>query len=132
MKVGLVACSAQKADRPCAAKDLYQGALFKKSMAYLKGRVDAWAILSAKYGLVLPERVIKPYNLTLNTMKVKERRAWTWRVKGQLLDVFPKAELYIVLAGERYRDALKGLPHTVPLRGLSIGKQLQWLTERLR
>ena len=34
-----------------------------------------WRILSAQYGLVHPEEEIQPYEKTLNTMRVKERRA---------------------------------------------------------
>lgn len=34
------------------------------------------AILSAKYGLLLPDDEIEPYNLTLNDMSSEEVRDW--------------------------------------------------------
>jgi hypothetical protein len=45
--------------------------------------------------------------------------------------VFDLGTEFVVLAGKHYRAAVAGLPHTVPMAGLGIGRQLQWLTERL-
>ena len=44
----------------------------------------SWRILSAKYYLVHPGEEIRPYEKTLNTIRVKERRAWADRVLAEL------------------------------------------------
>lgn len=59
-----------------AAKDLYISDWFVKARAYVEQAGDEWFILSAEYGLVSPETVIAPYERTLNTMGIAERRAW--------------------------------------------------------
>ena len=92
-----------------------------------------WYILSAEYGLVLPNQVIAPYERTLNTMPVTARRAWADRVGQQLAAAVPDLARVVFLAGERYREFLvrplaeHGVTVSVPMRGLRIGEQLRWL-----
>ena len=93
---------------------------------------DRWYVLSAKYGLVDPAQVLAPYDETLNKMKIVERRAWASRVIGQMDQLTPSARNVVVFAGLRYREflmeylQLRGTVE-VPMKGLRIGKQLQWL-----
>lgn len=132
--VVLVACAAAKRAHAAPAKDLYVSALFQKSRAYAELNADHWYILSAKHGLVRPDEVIKPYNLTLNQMGIVDRRRWADRVNGQLDTVIPTGSTLIFLAGARYREGLepvqrhRGVTVTVPMEGMRIGEQLQWLS----
>lgn len=95
---------------------------------------DRWYILSAKHGLVKPDDVLEPYDLTLNTMTVKERRAWAEVVLADLMKAVPKSTSITFLAGKSYRAFLveplrtKGYAIHIPMEGLGIGKQLQWLS----
>jgi cytoplasmic iron level regulating protein YaaA (DUF328/UPF0246 family) len=135
-KVVLISCVSQKLDRKSKAKDLYISSLFKKNMAYAKTlKPDAIYILSAKYGLLNVDDEIEPYDVTLNTMKVAERKLWAENVLSQLEKVESTEDTkFIFLAGNNYRKYLMlQLHHTeVPMEGLPIGKQLQFLTEKLR
>ncbi len=65
-----------------------------------------WFILSAKYGLVLPDTIIPPYEQTLSTMGVVNRRAWASRVTQQMEEILPEADEVVVLAGVKYRENL--------------------------
>ena len=118
-----------------AAKDLYDSALFKKSRAYAERGFDAWYVLSAKHGLVAPDAVLEPYNLTLNELGVAARRAWADRVLGQLRSHIAAGDSVTFLAGKRYREFLEeplramGVDVRVPLQGLRIGEQLARLDE---
>ena len=62
-----------------------------------------------------------------------ERRAWAGQVLALLDEVLCKEDRIVILAGERYREFLEpalieqGHEVSVPMRGLGIGKQLQWL-----
>jgi hypothetical protein len=129
----LVACASQKGARPAKAADLYQGSLFRKSMAYARSlRPDAIYILSAKHGLLGVEDEIAPYNVTLNEMNRSAMEGWALRVLDQLRRVADlQSDHFTILAGERYRRGL--LPHiahcTVPMAGQSIGRQLKLLKE---
>jgi cytoplasmic iron level regulating protein YaaA (DUF328/UPF0246 family) len=87
-RVVLISCSARKRGYATKARELYDSDLFKKSLKYAEQlEPDAIFILSAKYGLVPLNEVIKPYNMTLNNMKAAEIRQWAERVRGQLTSV---------------------------------------------
>ena len=132
----LVACVAQKANEPLPAEELYVSDWFRKARSYVKchmGPLDRWYILSAKYHLVEPRRVISPYNETLNTMCKPDRHRWADCVLSQLLPIANGGDSTIMLAGNRYRESLEpvlraqGCIVEVPMAGLGIGEQKAWL-----
>lgn len=136
-RIGLVACVGRKKPRASAARDLYESPLFAKSRRFVEQNCDAWFILSAKYGLVSPSEVIEPYEETLNAKSRQERREWSERVWAQLKGRVALGDRVILLAGERYRGDLipllssHGCEIAVPMEGLGIGRQLQWLAQHL-
>jgi hypothetical protein len=131
----LISCSASKADRPAPAEDLYQGTLFKAAIAWAREQnPDAIHILSAKHHLVSPDEVIEPYDLTLNDMPADALRRWSDTVLEQLeSEADVKRDRFIILAGDRYRRFLTPrLGHVeLPLKGLRLGEQVQFLQRRL-
>ena len=132
-----VSCVSRKKEKPTAAKDLYVSDWFLKARAYVESLRGEWFILSAEHGLVSPEVVIAPYDKTLNTMPIAERRMWAARVLAQLERELGGVERVVMLAGARYREFLvdalrgKGLIVEIPLEGMAIGKQLRWLKHHL-
>ena len=135
-KVTLISCVKKKLDLKSKAQDLYQSPLFKKNLAYAKQiNSDEIYILSAKYGLLKLNDMIEPYDKTLNKMNVSEKKKWSNEVFKQLQNFeLINSTNFIFLAGENYRKYLvEKLPHyEVPMKGLGIGKQLQFLTEKLK
>ena len=113
--------------------DLYTSTWFRKARAYVEKTGCQWRILSAQYGLVHPEDAIRPYERTLNTMRVAERRAWADRVLVQLRPCLEGVDSVVFFAGQRYREFLepalrkRELAVRVPMRGLRNGQQLAWL-----
>lgn len=134
-RVALVSCVKSKKRAAAPAADLYTSPLFRSLRQYAEAHADEWYILSAEHGLLQPHHVVAPYERTLNKMSKPDRLAWAERVKAQLADVLPPGAEVIVLAGERYREDLlpflerSGFSVSVPLEGLSFGKQLQQLKE---
>ncbi len=127
----LISCSKEKQEGSHAARSLYQGLLFKKSVAWAENRGLDWAVLSARYGLVHPDKIIASYDQTLTAMNSKERDVWSRRVRRELKP-FAKRPL-IVLAGKTccgWIDPEFGVER--PLKGLFIGQQLQYLTENAK
>ena len=132
----LVACVSKKQAVPLPAHELYCSVWFKKACTYVKQKQAPWFILSAKYGLLEPTRVIQPYDKTLIKMSVNERRKWATRVAKGLSQICQKGDRITILAGKLYRVDL--IPYLkamdckveIPMFGLSIGKQLQWLTRK--
>jgi hypothetical protein len=106
---------------------MYRSQLFRKSVAWADAHGHAWAVLSARHGLLMPTDVICPYNVTLADMPRVNRERWAVTTRQKIFAAFG-GSTYIVLAGADYRAAVAGLPHTVPMEGLGIGQQLAWLT----
>jgi hypothetical protein len=142
--VCLVGCSKEKLPHPAPAKELYCSPLFKLARQWAERYADVWAILSGKYIVLDPERVIEPYD-----RRFSEHRALDWRtplrraewascVQGHVQAAFcqyatrnrfPKI---IVLAGREYWQCLAGrFDLATPMDGLGIGGRLQWLRQQL-
>ncbi len=138
--VALVACVGEKLAQPAPARDLYQSPWFRKARAYAEQHAGRYFILSAHYGLIAPDEVRAPYDVTLTTMRAPERLAWAERVWPQLLAAVPdpRRERIVVLAGQHYRRHLHewlrvaGYDVEVPMQGLGIGEQLAWLDRVMR
>lgn len=129
----LISCVSQKREQACEARDLYISDLFRKARRFSEASGCPWFILSAEHGLVTPSQVIAPYDRTLNTMGVGDRRVWADWVATQLSEVMPDLSQVVFLAGKRYREFLtlhlqrRGVGISVPMEGLRIGEQLSWL-----
>lgn len=137
--VGLVSCVSRKRPQAAEAKDLYESSLFKKARAFVERRCGSrWYILSAKYGLLEPCRIIEPYDETLNAMSRSGRERWAAKVWVQLRPHLCGGDSVLVLAGQRYREFLTGrlIEHgckvDVPMEGLGIGCQLHWLSQHTK
>ena len=131
LHVGLVACSHTKADRPVPARELYLSPLFRAARAYAERRYGhgQWLILSARYGLVEPDQVLAPYDLSLRQLTARQREAWGDHIAVELTDRFPAGTVLWFHAGALYRDAIAPVVvHQVrfPLASLGIGQQLAW------
>lgn len=111
--------------------------LFRKAYVYCTKKYDNVAILSAKYGLLLPHDEIEPYNVTLNNMSIDQVKKWSDQVFQQLLvkiELLGLGKVYFH-AGKRYRQFIipmlekMNIECEVPLKTLGIGKQLAWYKE---
>ncbi len=131
MKIALISCVSKKLTTKAKAKELYISTLFKLNLKFaIKMKSDKIFILSAKYGLLELEDEISPYNQTLNKMNSEERKRWALLVIEKLKNKCSlKDDHFIILAGHKYRQYL--LPslssYEIPLKGMTIGKQLQFL-----
>src|SRR5690606_21078931 len=130
----LISCVSKKLDRESTTEEIYTSSLFKKNLTYAKSlKPSGIFILSAKHGLLKLTEEIEPYDKTLNKMRVNERKEWTKVVVTQLKSVADlKNDEFTYLAGNKYREYL--LPELskvkIPMKGLKIGEQLQWLTKQ--
>ena len=130
----LIGCVGRKASHPAPAKDLYQSELFRRRRRYAESTGRPWAILSARHGLLDPDAVVEPYDVTLTEMRRAERLAWGQRVFNQLQDQFGllAGKAFEIHAGSEYITPLRplmaqaGAMLHAPLAGLRIGEQLHW------
>ena len=134
----LVACVNKKHLVPMKARDLYTSPLFAKSVEFAESQADQWFILSAKHGLLDPDRVIEPYDHSLRSMGAAERRIWAQGVARSLLPRLNRSDRVVMFAGKLYRENLvspireHGCNLEIPMEGLRIGEQLKWLNEQLQ
>jgi hypothetical protein len=135
--ITLIACSSTKTEQAMAAKDLYQGSLFKKSLAYALKTTDPKDvyIMSAKYGLVELEEIIEPYDKTVKDMSPEERSSWAKLIYDKLDEIYEEIDNFkiTILAGKAYYEPLLSLikKYDLPLEGLRIGESMKELDEQI-
>lgn len=144
MKIILISCVSQKKqikpNESMKAKELYISSLFKKAWSYAnKLNPDKIYILSAKYGLLSPEKQIGYYNETLLKYPASKQKEWADKVLSQLKKEGCNLEddEFILLAGKNYYKYLLGnngiKNYELPYNGLKgIGFILNFLTEKLK
>ena len=136
-KIVLISCVKSKENRPMAASELYNSDWFKKASTHAKHIGDRWYILSAKYGLLPPDQVIKPYDKTLKTITASKRKKWSNRVLSELKEVVSPEDEVIIMAGLDYRQYLVeplrkwGCKISIPMEGMDFFEQLHWLTQKM-
>lgn len=103
MKIGLIACSANKKEGRDIPEVIYSlSTLNKYSVLYAKKYCDDYYFLSAKYGLLNKKDIIQKYDLTLNNFKIEDKKDWSDKVKESIIKTIQiDSELYI-LAGKNY------------------------------
>ena len=74
LRIGLVGCVKSKQSDPAIAADLYRSALFRGRRRWVETTCGRWFVLSAKHGLVSPPEMLEPYDETLTTKGLAERR----------------------------------------------------------
>jgi len=125
----LIGCTAKKLARAAPARELYQGRLFAASVQYAEARGLPWLVLSALHGVVGPDDVLEPYDVTLAGLSSADRETW-----GSVVAVTLRrlgATRVIVLAGREYvrpwRDAVAEIAVEEPLLGRGVGARFAWL-----
>lgn len=97
-----------------------------------------WWILSALHGLVHPDQVLEPYDMTLKDAGRAARRAWARQV---LVDLDERVGLgrgdeVEVHAGAEYREwglldglRVRGVEVIIPTEGMPLGRQLAFYNQ---
>src|SRR5262249_11202238 len=135
-RICLIGCCKQKLTRAAPGRDLYQSPLFRLCRRWAERYCEAWAIMSAHYGVVLPDQVVEPYDVTIGQhtaygihLRPHEYSSWMYgHVQARFLCRHCPYEL-IVLAGKEYHACLgeHRIVYQAPLDGLGIGERLAWL-----
>ena len=130
-----ISCVKTKRKIKIEAKNMYISDYFKKSLSYAKTlNPKKIYILSAKYGILELNEVIKPYNKTLNKMNKVERKKWGEKCYNQLKnkDIDLK-QRFIFIGGKKYREFLQEkLEKTeVPMEGMGFGEQLSFMKKTI-
>ena len=116
-KLAIINCKAKKKDYECAAEEMYDISFqFRHQVDFIKEYYDDYLILSSKYGLISPKKIIKPYETTLakgarlkevDRLEGENLEKWVKHVKKQfewLKNNYDQIDLHISNA---YLDPIK-------------------------
>ena len=135
-KIYLIGCGSKKLAGRHKAKDLYISSYFRKKLEYAQHKGGPYFILSAKCGLLDPEREVCSYNLSIKDLSADEKRTWAKNVEDKLVEQFPDSEtVFVMLCGKDYWGPVAARIGEerceFPLAHMGIGKQLRFLTEAM-
>ncbi len=129
-----VGCGKVKRNTPSCAEDLYIGSLFKMAKAWAKSHSMEWFIVSAKHGLLLPKQIVAPYDVKLgkgnNALTEEQTSLWAATTREQIAQRYPRRR-FVCLCSKEYERAFVGLDCEFPLRGMGLGKRMQWLKKTI-
>ena len=132
-----IGCGATKMKNACKARKMYVGNYVQLCLAYAQTFTtqDNIYILSAKYGVLPLEKVIEPYNKTLNNMNIEEKQDWKNMVIKQLEDIGINKDTEVVfICGTNYYTLLEDYftNYKLPLPKQGIGVQQHFMIEELK
>ena len=130
----LIGCLSRKAPGPCPARLFYIGTLFKASVAWAESCRLPWCVVSTKYGILMPDALVEPYNETFSNYArgAPSYRTpdamWKALVMRQLMP-YRGWRLLSILGGEYER----ALPDSLwkPFKSLRLGPRVNWLRTNL-
>jgi len=134
-RVAILSCTKSKLNYPCRAAELYTASpIFRLAYAYAKKTCDQIYILSAKYGLLLEDSQIEPYDESLQDKSAAEYTQWSKQILESLASQQDlHNDHFLILTGNQYCQPL--LPHLKhyerPLQGLPLGEWIPALTRLL-
>ena len=133
--IALIGCVKLKLPHYSKAKFLYTSDLFKKTVEYVEYKeYSNWYILSALYGLVDKDEIIKPYDLTLRTFSKEQLEHWSIGVFQKLME--KNITNISFFCGSLYYKGLipllneNKIVYSTPLGNLSLGQRLAFLSRR--
>jgi hypothetical protein len=132
--VVLISCSKSKAEEAAPAAELYRSNTFRKSLDLARRIGATHYILSARYGVVTPECILPPYNVSIHDLSEAQRRTWAADVAVVLKRLLPKNRDIWFFSSKHYSEPLipliqpTGRSVHYPLAGMPIGKMNGWLS----
>lgn len=140
MAVGLMIVIAQCTDKKRSgehpAKELYMASdLFKAQRRYAEAYADGWYILSAKHGLIKPNRVVSDYDVHIGE-QADER--WVEQVSDTVARISKHNDRVEVIAGEKYAERVvpwleeHDIGYSKPFDGERYAVRIQHMTEEAR
>jgi cytoplasmic iron level regulating protein YaaA (DUF328/UPF0246 family) len=100
----ITSCSKSKLTYPAAARDFYQGQFFKTIRKFATQINTDLYLVSAFYGLIPADAMVKPYNLRISTET--KAKALQPKVQPKIAILLEKYEKIVVLMGSLYQMSM--------------------------
>lgn len=116
------------------AQEVWVGAHFQYTLAYVEEFFDRVLVMSYKYGLIKPTDRIESYDIDMRVAKPREHIKWWYKLKKQLNDLADNEppQLIALFTGNFDRDRIirEFIKHgvdqvIVPWEGKGIGLRMQ-------
>lgn len=129
-KLAIISCKAKKKNYTCPASEMYSDSpQFKHQMGFIKEYYDDYRILSLKYGVITPDEIIEPYNLTLTpktnmqssnpTITEESKNKWATKVKKQIAKLsfqYDRIDLHLSVAYIDEIQEVLGIPNVIHVK----------------
>jgi hypothetical protein len=134
--LAIIPCTGQKSDEASGpAEEIWIGSHFQLVLAHVEMFYDEVLVLSYKYGLISPKKVIESYDIDMRIAKARDKIRWWFMVKQQI-DGLARGEtppaLVALYTGHFERDRIirefvkEGVNQViVPFEGKGIGQRQQ-------
>ena len=116
-KIAIINCKSKKQANACKAEEMYSISFqFRHQVAFLKKYYGDYLILSTKYGIISPDTIIEPYEITLakgarlkevNNLEGEDLVIWTAKVKKQLEELSKKYQQIDLHISNAYLEPIK-------------------------
>lgn len=135
----VIGCGRDKTSIATAARNLYVSDRFQRSLTVAQKLTAPFAILSAKHGVVDPDRILDPYDLDLSHLSDADQRLWANLAIEQLAKHAEGRSICILATGpyvsrlvEANRARRQPLKIISPWLKLERPDRLAWLNEAFR
>lgn len=130
-------CTHRKRDGEWRAEELYmKSALFQAQRRYWEAYAESAYILSGKYGLIQPWRIINSYDQHISDQDSEE---WQLQVQQRVKTIAKHNERIEIIAGkEKYGRRLEpylemqDINYSYPFEGLGIGERTKQMKQEAR
>lgn len=107
MRIFVLSCSNEKIKTVGKAEDVYCSKNFLNSLNIAKTCGDMFFIVSGRYGLLLPDQLIEPYDFDISMVMPEEQSAWARKTWESLENVISCKDKLIFLTNPSYSELLQ-------------------------
>lgn len=138
MEVAVINCGAEKQYKKCKAKDLYTGSLFVASRKFAQSNYSQYCILSAKYHVLMPDDIVKPYDMFLGNFTKQQKQEWWQETAKQLMVKFSTGTKFDFYVGQDYVEGIlpildsNNIQYECFLNHLGMGYKIQWFQQHIK
>lgn len=104
--VYIISCTKNKKSNVDCAGSIYKSANYTNAKRFSIKHSDVWLILSAKYGLLMPDEIISKYDLNIIDCSYEYTRKWADDVISRINNLCDKDDRIFIFATNEYSSKI--------------------------
>lgn len=131
--VVLISCGKEKRQWSCRASEMYCSERFISAKQFAQQQNYDWYVISAKHGLLHPDAMIEPYDLSILNFTDNEKNLWAEKITNDIFKLHELSTKIMILADNNYSNALayklnkKGYSVILPFNEIDYTQQKNFL-----